>query len=120
MLVFCVFIAGPMFASVVLSFTDFGLRDLQNPLGTDFIGLDNYLALIKDGTFWTALFNTFYFVVVGVPLTLVLGLAAAMALDRGITAFPDAVPRRLLPAGRHQHRGHRRGLAVPAQSRTRA
>ena len=81
------FLAGPVFASVVLSFTDFGLRDLRNPLGTDFIGLDNYLALIKDGTFWTALFNTFYFVVVGVPLTLVLGLAAAMALDRGIQKF---------------------------------
>ena len=43
--------------------------------------------MIKDGTFWTALFNTAYFVVVGVPLTLVLGLAAAMALDRGITSF---------------------------------
>ena len=78
------FLAGPVFASLVLSFTDFGLRDLRNPLGTDFIGLDNYLALIDDGPFWTALFNTAYFVVVGVPLTLVLGLAAAIALDRGI------------------------------------
>ena len=43
-LVFFVFLAGPVFASAVLSFTDFGLRDLRNPLGTDFIGLDNYLA----------------------------------------------------------------------------
>jgi len=86
-LVFFVFLAGPVFASAVLSFTDFGLRDLRNPIGTDFVGLKNYIALINDGTFWTALFNTLYFVVVGVPLTLVLGLAAAMALDRGIQKF---------------------------------
>ena len=87
LIVFALFLAGPVVASAVLSLTDFGLRDLRNPLGTDFIGLDNYTALLQDGTFWRALFNTFYFVVVGVPLTLVLGLGAAMALDRGITKF---------------------------------
>jgi ABC-type sugar transport system permease subunit len=87
LIVFALFLAGPVVASAVLSLTDFGLRDLRNPLGTDFIGLENYTALLQDGTFWRALFNTFYFVVVGVPLTLVLGLGAAMALDRGITKF---------------------------------
>jgi multiple sugar transport system permease protein len=86
-LIFFVFLAGPVLASAVVSFTDFGLRDLRNPAGTDFIGLDNYLALVNDAKFWTALFNTLYFVVVGVPLTLVLGLAAAIALDRGIQKF---------------------------------
>jgi multiple sugar transport system permease protein len=86
-LVFFIFLAGPVLASAVLSFTDFGLRDLRNPLGTDFIGLENYVALFQDSKFWTALLNTAYFVVVGVPLTLVLGLAAAIALDRGIQRF---------------------------------
>jgi multiple sugar transport system permease protein len=86
-LVFFVFLAGPVLASALLSFTDFGLRDLRNPIGTDFIGLHNYATLINDSKFWTSLFNTFYFVLVGVPLTLVLGLAAAMALDRGIQKF---------------------------------
>ena len=57
------------------------------PLGTTFVGLKNYLQLFGDGKFWTSLFNTAYFVVVGVPLTLVLGLAAALALDRGIDRF---------------------------------
>ena len=34
--------------------------------------------------------------------------------------LPDRIPRRLLPAGHHQHRRHRRRLAVPAQSGRRA
>jgi multiple sugar transport system permease protein len=85
--IFAVFLAAPVAASMVLSFTDFGLRDLRNPIGVDFIGLQNYAALLADGRFWTSLFNTAYFVVVGVPLTIILGLAAALALDRGINKF---------------------------------
>ena len=86
-LVFMVFLAGPIAASMVLSLTDFGLRDLRNPLGTDFVGLDNYSALLSDPKFRAAIFNTAYFVIVGVPLTLLLGLSAALALDRGIRRF---------------------------------
>jgi ABC-type sugar transport system permease subunit len=89
-LIFTIFLAGPIVAALVLSFTDFGLRDLRNPLGTDFIGLDNYVELFGDATFWQSLFNTAYFVVVGVPLTLTVGLAAAVALDRGIDRFRTA------------------------------
>ena len=86
-LIFAVFLAGPVVASMLLSFTNFGLRDLRNPLGVDVIGFDNYLALFADARFWTSLLNTAYFVVVGVPLTIVLGLGAALALDRGINHF---------------------------------
>jgi ABC-type sugar transport system permease subunit len=86
-LIFLVFMAGPILASLVLSFTDFGLRDLRNPLGTTFIGLDNYIELVGDPSFRIALFNTAYFVLIGVPLTLGLGLAVALLLDRGIRSF---------------------------------
>lgn len=86
-LIFAVFLAGPVAASLILSLTDFGLRDLRNPLGVDIIGFGNFTALFADPRFWTALINTVYFVVVGVPLTLVLGLGAALALDRGIDRF---------------------------------
>ncbi len=85
--IFLLFMAGPLLASLVLSLTDFGLRDLRNPLGTNFIGLDNYVELLGDTTFHKALMNTAYFVLVGMPLTLVLGLGAALALDRGIRRF---------------------------------
>jgi multiple sugar transport system permease protein len=86
-LIFAIFMAGPIAASAILSFTDFGLADLRNPIGTSFIGVENYVQLFGDPKFWTALFNTAYFVVVGVPATLILGLAAALALDRGISRF---------------------------------
>ncbi len=86
-IIFLVFMAGPILASLVLSLTDFGLRDLRNPLGTNFIGLDNSVELAGDPTFRIALLNTAYFVVIGVPLTLGLGLAAALAPDRGIRRF---------------------------------
>ena len=86
-IVFTLFMAGPILASAVMSFTDFGLRDLRNPLGTDFIGLGNYQALLDDPKFRKAIVNTAYYVIVGVPVTLVLGLAAAVALDRGIRRF---------------------------------
>jgi multiple sugar transport system permease protein len=86
-IIFLVFMAGPILASFALSLTDFGLRDLRNPLGTNFIGLDNYVELLGDPTFRVAMLNTAYFVIVGVPLTLGLGLAVALALDRGIRQF---------------------------------
>jgi multiple sugar transport system permease protein len=88
--IFIVFMAGPIVASLAMSFTDFGLRDLRNPLGTTFVGLDNYVKLLSDTKFLAAIFNTAYFVVVGVPLTLVAGLAVAVCLDRGIRRFRTA------------------------------
>ena len=86
-IVFTLFLAGPILASLVMSFTDFGLRDLRNPLGTDFVGLHNYQELLGDPKFHKAMINTAYFVIVGVPVTLLLGLGAALALDRGIRRF---------------------------------
>ena len=90
MIVFVVFLAFPILASFALSFTSFGLRDLANPVGASFVGLQNYANLLSDPKFWTSLFNTFYFVVVGVPLTLALGLVIANALNRGINRFKTA------------------------------
>jgi multiple sugar transport system permease protein len=89
-ILFGVFMALPILASFLLSFTKFGLSDLANPIGTTFVGLNNYQDLLSDSTFWTSLFNTFYFVVVGVPLTLALGLLIANALNRGVTRFRTA------------------------------
>ncbi len=90
MILYVVFLAFPILASFVLSFTSFGLRDLANPIGAAFVGVDNYLALLSDETFWKSLFNTFYFVVIGVPVTLAIGLVIATALNRGISRFRTA------------------------------
>ena len=84
LVVFGIFLVFPIVASLLVSFTDFDLGDIQNPVGTDFVGLKNYAEALADTKFRKAAFNTGLFVVVGVPLTLVLGLAAAQALNSGI------------------------------------
>ena len=50
-------------------------------LGTGYNGLANYVALLDDPVFWTALGNTAIWVGVTALLELGLGLAAALALD---------------------------------------
>jgi multiple sugar transport system permease protein len=87
LIIFLTFMAGPIVVSAVLSLTDFGLADLRDPIGTTFIGLENYTTLLSDPKFTKAIVNTAYFVLVGVPLTLAVGLGAALALNRGITKF---------------------------------
>jgi multiple sugar transport system permease protein len=89
-ILFGIFLALPILAALAMSFTSFGLRDLENPIGTTVVGVRNYLDLFADPKFWKSLRNTVYFVVVGVPLTLALGLVIANALSRGITRFRTA------------------------------
>ncbi|MBA2529139.1 MAG: sugar ABC transporter permease [Euzebyales bacterium] len=86
-LVFAVFLLGPILASFALSFTDFGLGDLTNPIGTNLVGARNYAELFGDDRFLAAAGNTAYFVVAGVPLTLVAGLLAALGLNRAVVRF---------------------------------
>lgn len=47
-----------------------------------FVGLDNYLFLLKDDRFWNAFRNTTYFTALSVSLELLLGLALALLLNR--------------------------------------
>jgi multiple sugar transport system permease protein len=89
-ILFGVFLALPILAAFLFSFTSFGLRDITNPIGASVVGVDNYARLLSDAKFWKSLGNTVYFVVVGVPLTLALGLLIANALSRGITRFRTA------------------------------
>jgi len=84
---FAIFMAGPVLASLVMAFTDLRISDIRNPLGVDFVGVDNFVQLFGDGKFWTTVVNTLYFVVVGIPLTMIAGLAAAVGLNQEIVKF---------------------------------
>ncbi len=87
LMLFTVFTAWPVISSLYMSFTDIKSRDLRSPFAVGFIGIDNFTRVFADETFRKAALNTAYFVVVGVPLTLTIALAAAIALDKGITRF---------------------------------
>jgi multiple sugar transport system permease protein len=90
LLLFLVFTIWPVIQSLYMSFTDSRAKDLPTPFSVDFIGVENYTRAVADETFLRAVRNTAYFVLVGVPLTITLALAAAVALDRGITRFRAA------------------------------
>ena len=81
---FAVFTALPIIASLVIGFTDLRIRDILNPFNVEFVGFDNYAALLGDDKFRKAAANTAIFVVVGVPLTLSFGLLAATGLNQGV------------------------------------
>ncbi|MBA3384322.1 MAG: sugar ABC transporter permease [Actinobacteria bacterium] len=76
--------AVPIVASLILSFTGFGLGNLRDWFSADFVGVDNYTKLFDDERFLKAVRNTAVFVVVGVPLTLAAGLLAAVGLNQAI------------------------------------
>jgi ABC-type sugar transport system permease subunit len=58
-------------------------HDLRMPwLGRPFVGIDNYLAILRDARFWGALGHTAFFSIVSVSLELVLGLLLALAMNR--------------------------------------
>jgi multiple sugar transport system permease protein len=70
----------------------FQRNDLQT--SPDWVGLHNYQQLLHDPAFMTSVRNTVVYTVLFVPLTLLLSLLAAAALDRkvrGITVYRLAV-----------------------------
>src|SRR3954468_11448385 len=79
--VIAVFFALPVAAGLALSLTDFDLYALADLSTLRFVGLANYLRLLQTPLFWQALLNTFYFVAVGVPVSIGLSLGAALLLD---------------------------------------
>lgn len=87
LLLFAVFTAWPVIQSVFFSFTDIRNRDLRTPFAVDFVGFEQYSKALSDPVFRQAAFNTAYFVLVGVPLTMMVALAAAVALNSGISKF---------------------------------
>jgi multiple sugar transport system permease protein len=84
-LLFAVFTAWPVISSLLMSVTDIKSRDLRDPFNVNFVGFDNFAAVLTDPMFWQAARNTGYFVVVGVPLVMFVSLMVAMALNTGIT-----------------------------------
>ena len=72
-------IAGPLLASLYLSFTDYDL--LSEPR---LVGLDNYERMLDDPRLRNSLIVTFTYVLVSVPVQLIAALGLAMILNRGL------------------------------------
>lgn len=77
----------PIVAALLLSFTDFDLYALADLHNLRFVGLGNYLTLLKTPLFWQALGNTIEFVVLGVPLSIATSLGAALLINSKLARF---------------------------------
>lgn len=77
---FVAFTLGPLVASLFYSFTDYDV--IQPP---NWIGLGNYIQMFTgDPIFWISLYDTAYYTLLSVPLSLVVGLAVALMLNQRI------------------------------------
>ncbi len=76
---FLAFTLIPVIASFVLSFSSW---DMLSPI--QWVGFDNYAALMKDETFIKVFWNTIYFAGVSVPIGIAVSLLLAVALDQNI------------------------------------
>ncbi|MER5435467.1 sugar ABC transporter permease [Streptomyces sp. NPDC002588] len=83
-LVFLLYTLVPAVAALGFSLTDLRGADLRTPFAVNFTGTANYLRLLRDPTFLRDILNTGLFVAVGVPLTMGVGFALALALNSGI------------------------------------
>ena len=77
----------PVVAAFLLSFTDFDIYAIGDLANSRIVGLHNYAALLSNPVFWIAVKNTFYFALVGGPLTVVVSLGAALLVNARAVRF---------------------------------
>ncbi|SDM26979.1 carbohydrate ABC transporter permease [Sediminibacillus halophilus] len=76
-----VFSFAPILVSLGISFTDMNLSGLANWSQINFVGLDNFIQLFQDEKFLQAMGNTFFYVIIGVPLAVASSLLIAVLLN---------------------------------------
>ena len=84
-----IFLVLPFLLALGFSFSDQRLIS-NSDMGTDFVGLRNYIRLFDDDSFYAALRNNFFFVIVVAPLQSAFALLLALLVNkqvRGIKFF---------------------------------
>ncbi len=73
----CVFFVLPFVVVIYYSLID-------NPIGANFVFLDNFISVLKNSAFQQAARNTFTFAIVCVPMAVLLSLMLAILLDNNV------------------------------------
>lgn len=73
---FLVFTAGPMVFSLYASFTEYSITTPPQ-----WVGIENYQTLFNDPFFYTSLYNTFWMVLVKLPIVVIVSIAIALLLN---------------------------------------
>ncbi|NPV13703.1 sugar ABC transporter permease [candidate division WOR-3 bacterium] len=79
LLILLIFRIFPILLSVRMSLYDWGMAGPRA-----FLGLGNYISVLKDPLFWKSLLNTLWYVLFEVPATLLLSLCIALLLNQRI------------------------------------
>jgi multiple sugar transport system permease protein len=81
LLLFATFILGPMLYSFRISFFDW---NIVHPDQSVWVGLDNYINILKNSIFQRAVLNTLAYGFITVPGQMILGLIVALLLNQDI------------------------------------
>lgn len=81
LLVFTVFMFVPILFAFYISLNEWSL--IGSPT---FIGLGNYIEMMQDERFWRSFYNTIVYTIGTVPVSIALGLAVAIGLNRKLPA----------------------------------
>ena len=77
-----VFTMVPLVAGLLIAFTKWNV--VSGPSGIRWVGVQNFVTLAQDHTFWAALGRTGIYAGISVPCSVLLSLGLAMALNRPI------------------------------------
>jgi len=66
----------PLFMSAYYSFTTYSILEPGS-----FVGFENYATLMNDAVFWKSIYNTLYYTLIFVPLSIVFGVCTALMLN---------------------------------------
>lgn len=73
----------PILVALVISFTDMNLGGLADLSSVQFIGFTNFAEVLTDRVFIKAIFNTLFYVIIGVPLVILVSLCIALLINLG-------------------------------------
>ncbi|EPY07130.1 binding-protein-dependent transport systems inner membrane component [Paenibacillus alvei TS-15] len=74
LVVFAIFTAYPVVSAFIISFQDY------KPLGSTWVGFDNYISSFKDPLFWKSIKNTVVYTILTVPVALMISFAVAILI----------------------------------------
>ncbi len=74
---FILFVAFPLFFSLYLCFAEWNMIDAPT-----WVGFQNFEAIFRDRIFWKSIGNTFIYILIVVPLTLISSLGLAILTNR--------------------------------------
>lgn len=88
----------PVVWQIVTSFQKYGALQQLGGKAPDFVGLDNYIAIAQDGTFWAVTFRSVLFCLVTAFVTIVVGVLLALLMTKVHAAARFALQIALLLA----------------------